>query len=105
MLYLEELGFNVNPVKVLCKDIKEVIEEIKKIGENRDKLTFGIDGAVVKVNNLELREKVGTTYKTPRWAVALQISTREKQTIVKDIVSSRQNRSNNSNGNIRTSFL
>lgn len=86
MLYLEELGFNVNPVKVLCKDIKEVIEEIKKIGENRDKLTFGIDGAVVKVNNLELREKVGTTYKTPRWAVAYKYPPEKKQTIVKDIV-------------------
>lgn len=86
LLYLEELGFNVNPVKVLCKDIKEVIEEIKKIGENRDKLTFGIDGAVVKVNNLELREKVGTTYKTPRWAVAYKYPPEKKQTIVKDIV-------------------
>lgn len=86
LLYLEKLGFNVNPVKVLCKDIKEAIEEIKKIGENRDKLTFGIDGAVVKVNNLELREKVGTTYKTPRWAVAYKYPPEKKQTIVKDIV-------------------
>ena len=86
LLYLEKLGFNVNPVKVLCKDIKEAIEEIKKIGENRDKLTFGIDGAVVKVNDLELREKVGTTYKTPRWAVAYKYPPEKKQTIVKDIV-------------------
>ena len=86
LLYLEKLGFNVNPVKVLCKDIKEAIEEIKKIGENRDKLTFGIDGAVVKVNNLELREKVGTTYKTPRWALAYKYPPEKKQTIVKDIV-------------------
>lgn len=86
LLYLEELGFNVNPVKVLCKDIKEVIEEIKKIGENRDKLTFGIDGAVVKVDDLNFREILGTTAKTPRWAVAYKYPPETKETIVKDII-------------------
>ena len=68
--YLQELGFNVNPVRILCKNIDEVLEAIKKIGEDRENLSFGIDGAVVKVNNLELREKIGTTFKTPKWAVA-----------------------------------
>ena len=86
LLYLERLGFNVNPVKILCQNIEEAIEAIKKIGDSRDKLTFGIDGAVVKVNNLELREKVGTTYKTPRWAVAYKYPPEKKQTIVKDII-------------------
>lgn len=54
--YLENAGFNVNPVRILCKNIDEVIVAIKKIGEEREKLSFGIDGAVVKVNNLALRE-------------------------------------------------
>ena len=66
LLYLERLGFNVNPVKILCKNMQEVRDAINKIGEMRNGLDFGIDGAVVKVNDLELREKVGTTYKTPR---------------------------------------
>lgn len=86
LLYLEKLGFHVNPVKILCKDIKEAIEAIKKIGEERDKLGFGIDGAVVKVNDLALREKVGTTYKTPRWAVAYKYPPERKETLLKDIV-------------------
>ena len=86
LLYLEKLGFNVNPVKILCENIEEAIEAIKKIGDSRDKLTFGIDGAVVKVNNLELRERVGTTYKTPRWAVAYKYPPEKKQTIVKNII-------------------
>ncbi len=55
--YHEKIGFNVNPVKILCKNINEVIKAIEKIGKDRESLTFGIDGAVVKVNNLELREK------------------------------------------------
>ena len=61
LLYLERLGFNVNPVKILCKNMQEVRDAINKIGEMRNGLDFGIDGAVVKVNDLELREKVGTT--------------------------------------------
>ncbi len=85
LLYMEKLGFNVNPIKILCKNITEVLEAIKKIGDDREKLDFGIDGAVVKVNNLELREKIGTTYKTPKWAVAYKYPPEKKQTLLKDI--------------------
>ena len=84
--YLEKIGFNVNPVKILCKNINEVIKAIEKIGKDRESLTFGIDGAVVKVNNLELREKIGTTYKTPKWAIAYKYPPEAKETILKDIV-------------------
>ena len=52
----------------------------------RDGLDFGIDGAVVKVNDLELREKIGNTYKTPKWAVAYKYPPEKKETILKDIV-------------------
>lgn len=86
LLYLERLGFNVNPVKILCKNMQEVRDAINKIGEMRNDLDFGIDGAVVKVNDLELREKVGTTYKTPRWAVAYKYPPEKKETLLKDIV-------------------
>ena len=86
LLYLERLGFNVNPVKILCKNMQEVRDAIYKMGEMRNGLDFGIDGAVVKVNDLELREKVGTTYKTPRWAVAYKYPPEKKETLLKDIV-------------------
>lgn len=86
LLYLEKLGFNVNPVKILCNNIDEAIKAIGKIGKDREKISFGIDGAVVKVDNLELREKLGTTYKTPKWAVAYKYPPEKKETKLKDIV-------------------
>ena len=86
LLYLEKIGFNVNPVKILCNNIDEAIKAIEKIGKDREKISFGIDGAVVKVDNLELREKLGTTYKTPKWAVAYKYPPEKKETKLKDIV-------------------
>ncbi len=86
LLYLEKLGFHVNPVKTLCKTRQEVRKAIEEIGQMRDELDFGIDGAVVKVNDLELREKIGSTYKTPKWAVAYKYPPEKKETLLKDIV-------------------
>ncbi len=86
LLYLEKLGFHVNPVKILCKTRQEVRQAIEEIGQMRDELDFGIDGAVVKVNDLELREKIGSTYKTPKWAVAYKYPPEKKETLLKDIV-------------------
>ncbi|MDO5557683.1 MAG: NAD-dependent DNA ligase LigA [Clostridia bacterium] len=83
--YLEYLGFNVNPVRIYCKNIDEAIDAINKIGEMREELKFGIDGAVVKVDNLSLREKLGSTSKTPRWAIAYKYPPEQKETILKDI--------------------
>ena len=84
--YLEKIGFNVNPVRILCNNIDEAIAAIEKIGQDRENISFGIDGAVVKVDDLELREKIGTTYKTPKWAVAYKYPPEKKETILKDIV-------------------
>ena len=84
--YLEGLGFNVNPVRIYCKNIEEVFSAINKIGDDREKLTFGIDGAVVKVDDLNLRKILGTTTKVPKWAVAYKYPPETKETIVKDIV-------------------
>ncbi len=86
LIYLEKLGFTVNPVKVLCKNINEAIKEIEKIGENRENLSFGIDGAVVKVDNLAQREVLGETFKTPKWAIAYKYPPEQKETILKDII-------------------
>lgn len=83
--YLEKIGFNVNPVKVLCNSIPEAIEEINKIGENRENLTFGIDGAVIKVDDLNMREILGSNYKTPKWAIAYKYPPEQKETLLKDI--------------------
>ena len=84
--YLEKLGFNVNPVRIFCKNIKEVINAINEIGEKRAELSFGIDGAVVKVDNLKFRNILGSTAKTPRWAIAYKYPPEKKETILKDIV-------------------
>ena len=84
--YLDKLGFNVNPVKILCNNIDEAIEAITKIGEDRENLSFGIDGAVIKVDNLDYREELGTTFKTPRWAIAYKYPPEQKETLLKDIV-------------------
>lgn len=84
--YLEKLGFNVNPVRILCQNQQEVEKAINKIGEDRENLSFGIDGAVVKVDSLSFREKLGTTYKTPKWAIAYKYPPEAKETILKDIV-------------------
>ena len=84
--YLEKLGFNVNPVKILCKDSKEVIEAIKQIGDQREKLSFGIDGAVIKVDDLKYREILGATAKNPRWQIAYKYPPEQKETKLIDIV-------------------
>ncbi len=86
LLYLEKLGFNVNPVKIFCKTPEEVKNAIKKIGEERDSLTFGIDGAVIKVDDLAFREILGTTAKSPRWQIAYKYPPEKKETKLIDIV-------------------
>ena len=84
--YLKKIGFNINPVLIPCDTIKKVKNAIERIGEMRLNLGFGIDGAVVKVDNLDLREKIGTTFKTPKWAVAYKYPPEQKETTLKDIV-------------------
>ncbi len=104
LMYLEKLGFNVNPVRILCKDITEAIEAVKKIGQDRENLTFGIDGAVVKVDDLSLREDLGTTVKTPRWAIAYKYPPEQKETVLKDIICQvGRTRGNNAYGNFGAS--
>ena len=86
LIYLEKLGFNVNPIKIPCNNMEEVISAIEKIGEDRPNLSFGIDGAVIKVDDLELRETIGQTAKVPKWAIAYKYPPEKKETILKDII-------------------
>ena len=85
LVYMEKLGFNVNPVKVECETVEDAIKEINKIGNERENLSFGIDGAVIKVDDLRQREILGTTYKTPRWAIAYKYPPEKKETKLLDI--------------------
>lgn len=84
--YLQELGFNVNPIKIYCENVEDVINAIEKIGKDRESLSFGIDGAVIKVDDLNLREILGTTAKSPRWQIAYKYPPEQKETKVTDIV-------------------
>ena len=86
LIYLEKIGFNVNPIKILCNNIDEAIKAIEKIGKERESIPFGIDGAVIKVDDLKLREEIGTTFKAPKWAIAYKYPPEQKETILKNIV-------------------
>lgn len=83
--YMKLLGFRVSPGYKVCSNIREAMEEINRIGEERGEFQFEIDGAVVKVNSLRQREILGSTAKTPRWAAAYKYPAEKKQTIIKDI--------------------
>ena len=61
-------------------------KKLVKFGDNRDDLTFGIDGAVIKVDNLAYREKLGVNAKTPKWAIAYKYPPEMKETIIKNII-------------------
>ncbi|NQY80559.1 MAG: NAD-dependent DNA ligase LigA [Candidatus Caenarcaniphilales bacterium] len=81
--YLEKLGFHVNKEhNHLCKNIEEVISLYQEWQEKKDSLDFEIDGAVVKVNQLDLQKTLGETSKAPRWATALKFSAEEALTHV-----------------------
>ncbi len=83
--WLKEQGFVVSPDFRICNTADEVWEAISKIGTERWKLSHGIDGAVVKVDSLVDRKKLGSTIKVPRWAVAYKYPPEEKRTVVEDI--------------------
>lgn len=83
--FLQGLGFKVIPEYKAYDDIDEVIRDIEKIGENRGEYPFGIDGAVVKVNNFADRELLGSTAKFPRWAIAYKYPPEEKETTLLDV--------------------
>ena len=83
--YLEYQGFKVIPDYEVFDDIGKAYDAIMKIGEKRANLKFDIDGAVVKVNSIQQRERIGSTSKSPRWAAAFKYPAEQKTTLIKDI--------------------
>ncbi len=83
--YLKSLKFKVIPHKKLSK-VSEIDEEVLSINENREKLICDIDGAVIKVDDLSQRERLGNTAKFPKWAAAYKYPPEIKPTVVEDIV-------------------
>lgn len=83
--YLRDRRFKVIPSAVLS-DPKEIIAEVMSINENREFVTYDIDGAVIKLNDLQDRQHLGATAKFPRWAAAYKYPPEIKPTVVEDIV-------------------
>ncbi|ASN59545.1 DNA ligase (NAD(+)) LigA [Latilactobacillus curvatus] len=82
---LAELGFNVNPTAEVCHNMTEVKTFIERYQATRDDLEYGIDGVVLKVNDLTLQRQLGNTVKVPRWEIAYKFPPEEAATIVRDI--------------------
>lgn len=82
---LEELGFNVNPTAKVTTGLKGVKEYIEHYGELRDGLDYGIDGVVLKVNDLARQQQLGNTVKVPRWEIAYKFPPETSETVVKSI--------------------
>lgn len=82
---LREYGFDAVPYE-LCRTMAECRERIERIGDSRESFPYDIDGAVIKVNSLAMRERLGSTSKAPRWAVAYKYPPEVKESRVKDIL-------------------
>ncbi|MDF2546724.1 MAG: ligase LigA [Anaerosolibacter sp.] len=83
--YLKSLGFKTS-IYEICQEIEGVIEQCEKWAQKRNELPFDIDGLVIKVNDLQLREQLGTRSKSPRWAIAYKFPAEQQRTIVQDII-------------------
>ena len=77
--HLEQLGFVVNPKRILAETIDEIWDFIQEVGQERDNLPYDIDGVVIKVNDLAGQEELGFTVKAPKWAVAYKFPAEEKE--------------------------
>jgi DNA ligase (NAD+) len=82
---LHKLGFKVNPYRRLCKSFEELMAYIREWESKRDSLEYEIDGIVVKVNDIRLWEELGSTAKSPRWAIAYKYAARQATTTVMNI--------------------
>jgi len=83
---IEKWGFKVSKPRKLCENIEEVVKFYREMEEKRDSLEYELDGIVVKVNDLSLWNKLGTTARSPRYAIAGKFKPRQKTTVIKDVV-------------------
>lgn len=79
LMYLEQLGFVVNPKRILAENIDKIWNFIQEVGQERENLPYDIDGVVIKVNDLASQEELGFTVKAPKWAVAYKFPAEEKE--------------------------
>ena len=79
LTHLEQLGFVVNPKRILAENIDEIWNFIQEVGQERENLPYDIDGVVIKVNDLASQEELGFTVKAPKWAVAYKFPAEEKE--------------------------
>lgn len=84
--FMKNLGFKVNPANRIVKSVDEILAFIHEYAEKRPKLSYDIDGVVIKVNDLEMQEKLGFTSKYPRWAIAYKFPAEEVLTKLTDII-------------------
>ncbi len=82
LLALKDLGLRINPYLKITKSLDEVIAYCESWRERRYDLPFDIDGLVIKINSLELQERLGTTAKSPRWAIAYKFPAEQAETRV-----------------------
>lgn len=82
---MREMGFNVIPYQ-LYDNIQDCVEQVHYLGDHREELPYDMDGAVIKINDLEQRRQLGSTAKAPRWAVAYKYPPEQKESKVVDIV-------------------
>ena len=82
----QDYGFIISPYNRLCHDLSEVITFCEEYARRRDEIGFDVDGIVVKVNDLSLQARLGSTLKSPRWAVAFKFPAYQATTIIKEIV-------------------
>lgn len=83
---LKKWGLKINSLAKKCKDIEDAIEYHEEMAEKRDRLTYEIDGVVIKVNRFDYQEKLGVKSRSPRWAIAYKFPPREEVTEIVDIV-------------------
>lgn len=84
--YLKKMGFKVNLHTKLCQDIEEAINYCLQWIEKKEELDYEIDGMVIKVNSLRMREELGSTTRSPRWAIANKFPAQQVTTKVRDII-------------------
>lgn len=83
--YIKSLGLKVIPSYVECTTYSEIEQEIQRIDQIRNKLSYDIDGIVIKVDSFEQRETLGSSSKVPKWAIAYKFPPEEKETTLRNI--------------------
>lgn len=84
--YLQKIGFRVSPEFSLCSGIDEVIKRCRYHARKRSEYPFGADGVAIKVNDIEIQQRLGATSHEPRWAIAYKFPAEEAETVVRDII-------------------